>query len=149
MDVAKLKNEFFDNYFKQASGVMKEIYQNYTTHMAWISSENKVNSTVNGQVAMLKKKNWPYRKLVEFLDKFDEAYATIAPLKMSNPDMYQKLYNRINIESMTFRYMLLKLYYDFYDYNQLETLRSEMIAECRALGINKATEQGVIDGLFD
>ena len=63
--------------------------------------------------------------------------------------MYQKLYNRINIESMTFRYMLLKLYYDFYDYNQLETLRSEMIAECRALGINKATEQGVIDGLFD
>lgn len=149
LDVAKLKNEFFDNYFKQASGVMKEIYQNYTTHLAWISSENKINSTVNGQVAMLQKKNWPYRKLVEFLDKFDEAYATIEPLRLSEPEMYQKLYNRINIESMTFRYMLLKLYYDFYDYNQLETLRSEMIAECRALGINKATEQGVIDGLFD
>lgn len=149
LDVAKLTNEWFDNYFKQASGIMKEIYNDYTTHLAWISSENKVNGIVNGQVSMLTQKNWPYRKLVAFLDKFDEAYATIKPLALSNPELYQKLYNRINIESMTFRYMLYKLHADRFDYTQLTELRQAVITECRALGIQNSHEHGAIDGLFD
>lgn len=149
LDVAQLTNEWFDNYFKQASGIMKEIYNDYTTQLAWISSENKVNGIVNGQVSMLTQKNWPYRKLIEFLDKFDEAYATIKPLEMSDPTLYKKLYDRINIESMTFRYMLYKLHADRFDYNQLTKLREEVVAECRALGIEYAHEHGSIDGLFD
>lgn len=149
LDVAQLKNEFFENYFKQASDIMKDIYNDYTTHMAWISSENKVNSTVNGQVAMLTQKNWPYQKLIGFLDKFEEAYATIAPLEFSEPELYQKLYNRINIESMTFRYMLYKLHAERFDYNQLTKYREQIVAECRALGIQNAHEHGAIDGLFD
>lgn len=140
LDVAKLVNDFFDNYYKSASGIMKEIYNDYITHLAWISSENGVNSKVNGQVAMMTTKNWPYNRLKAFLNKFDEAFAIIKPLSVTNPDLYKTLYDRINLETITFRYMLYKQYPEYFDYNQLESLKADMISDALGLGVMYCAE---------
>jgi hypothetical protein len=58
------------------------------------------------------------------------------------------LHDRINKESVTFRYMLYKLYPSYYPYDQLQELRANLIAECLELGVNLSAEGKGIESLF-
>lgn len=148
-DVEKLTNDFFDNYFKQAAPVMKEMYKEYRTHMAYLATVNKVGTTINTSLNVVTQKNWPYEKLLSFLDYIDRAYAAIDNLRIVNPETYSKLYDRINIESFSYRYLLYKLYPDTFDYDTLSALQTELINEARNAGVTEAKEHGDISGLFD
>ena len=148
-DLGMLIDDFFDNYFKDAASVMKELYYAYKAKMAYLADVKNVGVAINTATAVLKQENWSYNELQGFLSYIDRAYAAIDHLKNEDLELYNKLYERINIESMTFKYMLYKLYPDKFDYDLLQTLQSEMISQCREYGITLAKEHYDIGSLFD
>ena len=148
-DVGALTDEFFEHYFRAAAPAMKKLYDAYKVKMAYLADEKGVGIAINSGAALLKEEYWKYNELEEFLAMIDDAYDAIAYLQNEDIELYTKVHDRINIESMIFRYMLYRLYPDKFDYDLLQSLQSEMIAECRALGIDKAKEHYDISSLFD
>ena len=147
-DVGMLIDDFFDNYFKDASSVMKELFYAYKTKMAYLAGEKNIGVNTNTASAVLKQEHWGYNELKGFLSYIDRAFDTIEYLKTTDSELYDKLYARINIESMTFKYMLYKLYPDKFDYDLLLELEKEMVNQCREYGITKAKEHYDIESLF-
>lgn len=148
-DMSELINNFFDNYYKDASEVMKEIYRDYASYMSYLANEKHVGTKRNTSGSLLTTDNWSYQTLIGFLNKFDQAYQKIEYLKYVDADLYKKLYNRINIETFTFRYILYSLYPNMFEYSQLEQLKADLIAECKTLGVSQMKETAGIDSLFD
>lgn len=147
-NVPELVDKFFKHYFKDAAPVMKELYSDYKAQLAWITNVNQVHQTANGPTDLLTVENYPYGRLTSFLDKIDQAYVAISQLENTDPELYKKLHDRINKESVTFRYMLYKLYPSYYPYDQLQELRANLIAECLELGVNLSAEGKGIESLF-
>ena len=148
-DLGMLINDFFDNYFKDAASVMKELYYAYKSKMAYLADVKKVGAIINTPTSVLKKENWSFNELQGYLSYIDRAFEKIDYLKNTDSELYDKLYERINIESMTFKYMLYKLYPDKFGYDILQSLQSEMISQCREYGITKSQEGYDIGSLFD
>lgn len=148
-DEATLVQNFFNNYFKDASKTMKALYGIYKNKMADLNVNYNLGGAINTSTSILVEKYWSYNELMNFLSYIDQAYADIDYLKYQDVTLYQKLYDRINLESMTFRYMLYKLYPNMFNFDILEGLKQQLIDEARTLGVSYAKEHYDISSLFD
>ncbi|MGI6714430.1 MAG: DUF4838 domain-containing protein [Bacilli bacterium] len=144
----KLIDDFFDNYFKDASATMKELYYLYKCKMADLATNYNVGHTINTATAVLSDKYWTYGELNHFLSYIDRAYEAIFHYESTDSALYLKLRDRINLESMTFRYLLYKLHPSMFDYDVLMKLQTQLIDEARNLGVAYAKEHYDISSLF-
>lgn len=103
-----LKNDFFKAYYKDASDVMIKLFDEVRLHYQFLA---EVYDIVGGCYEDLYNQNmWSQGTLEKWIGYIDEAYEAIEPLKNTNPELYQKLWDRINIESMQARFLLIHLY---------------------------------------
>jgi hypothetical protein len=144
LDLDTLINDFMDNYFKEAAGAMKAMYADYRAYSAYLAEEKNVIGYVNGASTDRSEKNWPYRRVLKFLDYIDQAYAAIEPIRQTDSAMYEKLYNRILMESIPYRYLIIKLYPNVYSFTTLAGKKKEMLADCLKLGLSNNNEHGSI-----
>jgi len=56
--------------------------------------------------------HYPYSVIKSFIDYIDQAYADIEILKTTDPDMYEVIKDRIDVEGIAHYYVLMKLYKD-------------------------------------
>jgi hypothetical protein len=75
---------------------------------------------------------WPHHVINGFLDEFDEAFKAIEPLKEKDPERYQALYDRINVETMAYRYITLMLYSSKYSQSELRAMQIAFKNDCDA-----------------
>lgn len=87
-------------------------------------------------------------RIQRFLDYIDMAYNEIEPLKTSDPEKYALLYNRLNKESLSWRYLELSIYPETYDTTMLEVMQNQLLTDCISCGLTKANEQQAIQNLF-
>lgn len=109
LDVEKLTDDFFANYFKDASTAMRKFYDEYRAHFAYLRSKGLTFKYME-EAQIGAKENWPYAMLSGWMKHIEEAYKAIEHLKETDLILYTKLENRITIESITVRYLLLDLY---------------------------------------
>ena len=89
-----------------------------------------------------------YVKRTPYMDLIEEAYEDIEPLRETNPERYTVLYNRILLESMQFRYLMLSIYYTEYTEAALMEARREFRYDFERLGLVTYRENGNINELW-
>lgn len=139
-----LIEDFFNNYYGVAAPVMKTMLTEYRNYTAYLYNAGMSMMDVHGGDVECNTKNWPYKKVTEFLGYTQAAMETIEPLKKTAPDVYEALYTRILRESVTYRYMLIKLYSEIYSVTEYENVRAGLLNDCQMTGITKQREYGDI-----
>ena len=81
------------------------------------------------------------------IDLIDKALEKIEPYKTSDPVLYEKLRDRITLESISFRYMQIYLYELLYSSADRQEMIKSFKDDCMALGITQYKEGiGYADG---
>jgi len=149
LNVEDLIQDFFLNYYKDASSVMLDLYNEYRAYMKYLEKEfHIVGGTVEMATTLKNEKYWPYMRLKGFSAYIDKAYGTIEKYRNSDPALYEKLYKRIKKESLTFRYLELTLYSNFYDSNTVLSMQQQLKFDCIDCGMTERAEFISIDELF-
>ena len=74
---------------------------------------------------------------------------SIAPLRETNAALYQKLADRITLESISVRHLDLVLYEDTYTPSQYRQEYLSFKDDCGRLGVNNYNEWNAIDQYFN
>ena len=143
-----LIKEFCDGYFGEASSVMQEMVEEYRGYAAYLYNVRKVPFYVQGATSERTTDNWPYRKVQEFLGYIDRAYSAIEPIKNTDPERYNVLYKNVLRESISYRYLVLKLYANTFDLELLNEEKKKFIDDCNETGISMSAEYMAIGNLF-
>ena len=138
-DVAALTDEFFENYFKDANEAMRKYYDEMR---AWYNTLYETTD-VEGYwgFAIVQTKYWPKSVLEQWMIYINEALQSIEHYRNANPVLYTKLYDRINLESMSIRYLLLQLYRNTYTNVQKMQIINKFYEDFDYLGISQVSEQ--------
>ena len=87
----------------------KEFYKEYASYNCYLTTAHK-QAYMRNQYGFYSEKFYPYQRLKAFLSYIDRAYEDIKYLKYENEELYEKLYTRITLESIPYRYMIITLY---------------------------------------
>ena len=98
---------------------------------------------------LLNEENFPKGYIDTMLGYFDEAYEAIEPLKNTNPTLYETLYDRICLESLTYRYLDVQIYSTYYNNQELLELRRDFKDDTMRLGVTQWYELGLITLLWE
>ena len=107
-DYRELKENFFKTYFRDAADIMMKFYDEYAMHMWNIYTQYKQGMGVYS--GCKNQKYFPYKVLEQWNNYCEEAYKTIEKYKDTNPTLYKKLYERIDIESFSPRHLMVTWY---------------------------------------
>ena len=141
-DQTVLINNFFDNYYKDASKVMKRLFDEENTWFAYLAEHHGYTGKIGYTYStLLREEYWPQGLLEGWLELIDEAYKAIEPLRSSNPSLHETLTDRINLESLSFRFMLIGMYSIYYSENEVERMKKSFAADCLNLGVRSYSEQ--------
>ncbi len=144
----ELINNFFKSYFKDASSVMKQLFDEENTWFAYLAEKHGYNGKVSYiESNFVIKEYWPKGLLEGWLELIDKAYEKIEHYQKSDPILYEKLRDRIALESLTFRFMQIKLYKLLYSESDSQMMIKTFKEDCIALGVAQYKEGiGSIDG---
>lgn len=142
-DLNTLTNEFFAEYFGDASDVMLEFYNSLRMVMAY----NSLTAGAGSYGVMALKNYWSESNIIKWLDYIDQAYKVIEPLKEKSYEKYDRLYRHILQESLAVRYLYIKFYVDSTS-KSCKELQKEFILDCEKVGITMSTESMTVKDMF-
>lgn len=146
-DVNQLTDEFFDNYFKGASRPMRTLYESIRLHYAYLRDETDMPRDIYADIE--KATYFPKGVLDQWSKYIDEAYAAIADMRESDEALYRKLESRINLESLSVRYLLIQIYGGMYSDGELLRMKSQFKRDATKLGVSRYRElSGAINLLW-
>jgi hypothetical protein len=110
-DVNQLTKNFFENFYGPASEVMYELFSFSRVHTAYLKENfSNYGGSYSCEVSTLKEKFWPKQLLIQWIELYKDAYASIEFLKEDEPELYKEYYERIAIEEASPLYMILSMY---------------------------------------
>lgn len=125
-DFETLVDDFMNAYYKEAAPVMKKFLADYRAYTSYLATVKGVAFQVNSHREEKTKENWPYQRIKRFLDYCQEAYKLIEPLKQTDPDRYQLIYDRIQKEECAYLYLQFDLYPDIFEYSFIQSYKREL-----------------------
>lgn len=79
-------------------------------------------------------------------DYAEKAFESILKYKFSDPDLYKKLYDRINLETLCYRFNYLEMYR--YAIEDLKTFATDFKKDCAYFGIQMISEPQSLDSWY-
>ncbi|PWM73543.1 MAG: hypothetical protein DBX59_04795 [Bacillota bacterium] len=144
LSTAALIDEFMDNYYLDAAPAMKKLFNMYANHCMVLVDAGA--SVMSGGDSMMNLKNWDFMLLERLLENIDNAIELIEPLKTSDPELYNTLYERVYKESLWIRFCELS-YHPTY-INNLNAERNKFINDCYRYGVTMPSEGGTWDSVW-
>ncbi len=150
-DVVKLTQNWFDNYFGEASNAMKELYDTLRLCMAWqeapkadggLEYEGGVYSPSSSR------EYWSKGILDQMTARINEAYAAVSYLQTEDRALYTKICDRICLESIFIRYLQLSIYSGYYSSDELYEMRKTFKTDAIRLGVSNLTEGKTLDTFY-
>ena len=146
-DVAALTDAWFANYFQEAAGPMREFFEGLRTRLTEI--QYYPNFTESWSYDLLQERFWPKGLLDSWIQLMDKAYAAIEPLRLNEPERLEHIADRILLESVCIRYLLISLYgAASYNPGDLYNVKVDLRNDCDLLDINLRGENKEISGLW-
>jgi hypothetical protein len=145
LEVEDLIKEYCDVYFGDASQSMLKLLDEMEAWRAHCYYELGYNGELRTNPTA---ETYPFELLNGWLDIIDEAYKSIESLKTSNPNEYSRIYDAINLESMSIRYMLITYHLTYYSETELLQMRLEWKEDATNLKITKYWEHEDISELY-
>ena len=151
-DVNELIEDYFEHFFKAAAKPMLEAFNLEQDRLTQLSVDmgdlTNIMSDSNAALkAMLNEDAWPENLLLQLLDKFDEAYKAIEVYKETDPTLYQTLYNRIKLETLSIRYMRANIYGKYYGDQKTEWMMS-IYYDAKELGMTHQEGMRTLEEYF-
>ena len=138
-DMNLLIQEFFDNYFKGASAPMKELFDSMRLHYAYLRDETDMDRGIYANI--INDDYFPKGVLNGWMDIIDKAYDSIEDLQNTDSVLYRTLEDRIKLESLSIRYLLIEIHGSTYTSNQLYRMKSEFKLDATRLGMDRYKER--------
>lgn len=132
-DYDKVLNDYFNNYYLEASKPMRELFEIIQARSSYLQ---ETKPTISGGIydEIGEKEFWPRLLLEEMLLKIDEAYSAVEKYKITDPKLYENLVKRIKKESIFPRYVIC-LYFGEY-YADIQEIRAQFKADWNELGFS-------------
>lgn len=145
-DYNTLVDEWFTHYFRAA----KDSMYRYYSELRDLHQYNMANNGLSGgvYVDLKKAKYWPKATLLRWLDYIEEAYEDIKPLQNEQADLYERLYDRINKESLMVRYLLIELYGSSFTDEELYTAKKSFENDIYKYKIGYLSESTKMSAFF-
>lgn len=114
-DMGTLMDNFFENYYKSGATYMRQCFELLRSHCNMMDQQKdgmhqdtyyKLEESVT---------DWPIQILEQALALMDRAAETYINLKASDPALYNKMYERVLVESVCLRWMILHNYEMYYN----------------------------------
>lgn len=146
LNMEELLDAFFANYFDVAGDTMRDLFEKDRQWMRHIYGDLGSKGSIFED--MLRTDYYSCAMLKDALKQIDNAYEEIAVYQESEPERYKQLYDRITLESMQYRYILINLYSTEYDANELLNMKYEFRHDAERLEITTHKEGGNISDLW-
>lgn len=147
-DVNAYMEDYFAVYFKDAAPVMRKFYDDLRLRLTYCTETLDINGWI-GTEWLYSTNAFPYGELVKYLDYIDQAYAAIEPLKKSDPQTYELVYNRILAESLFPRFYAITLYPGNYTNTELLKMMNQFKLDCDTVGFTYYKEHQQISNLWN
>lgn len=146
LNMEELLDDFFANYFDKAGDTMQALFNEEREWLIHVykdlGASGKISDDLNAP------EYWSYPMLVDALEQIEQAYEDIAEYKESNPERYELLYDRIMLESIQYRYLLICNYSTKYDEAELLNMKNSFKTDFERLNITSYSENNDIAVLW-
>jgi hypothetical protein len=109
-DVDELTDRFFDGYFGEASGEMREYFDDFLRHLDTLKATTDYGGARSFFQDTVAEKYYPLDVLSKWNDYIDSAIAALEPLRLTEPDRYALLYSHIANERLSVLYLIIEIY---------------------------------------
>lgn len=133
LDYATLLDNYFNGYFKSVAPEMRAIFEE-TNDLAYFAMDMGYTSGNLDASSEKHKKFFTYAFVQNTLDKFAAVYAGLEGIKTTSPDLYETLKQRVEIEEISYRFMLLEFYPNQFTSEELTSKRYAFKADVNRLG---------------
>lgn len=152
LDVEKLTNDYFANYFGPAAGIMRDLFDETRIYIAGLKElpENNfggVNSMWDGYVAA-NEIYWKKPSLTYWFEKANDAIKAIEPIKTYDPVKYEILYDHIIMERISYEYLLAVACQDDLSAEELNFYRQTLKTDVYKIGMTLMHEHASITDLI-
>ena len=104
-------DKYFKAMYKDAADTMLELYNSHRIFFDYTMMKNEAVKINNGFYASWAEKViYPYPVLQDYMVKIDKAIEDIEKYKVSNPDLYDVVKSRIELEAVSYLYMILDIH---------------------------------------
>ena len=147
VDVSKLTDDFFKYYFRAAAPYMKEYFTKLRLNYLNMTENLGVGGWIGTRVQNVD--YFRYNTLAEWMSLINKAYDSIAYLKEKDYATYKKLYDRIRLESLSIRYLIIELYGGtVYTTVELTSEKQSFKKDCTELNVTIGKEHTLITTLW-
>lgn len=146
-DAAALTDQYFAAQFKTAAPYMRKFYDSMRVRLAYCTDVLGHTGDIS-EDGMYSVESFPYGTISEYMGYIDQALQAIEPMKKTDPEVYQLVYDRIIAESLFPRYFLITLYPQYYTNVKLLEMKRQFREDCENIGFDYRKEHGVIQDLW-
>ena len=127
-DVQALTEEFFENYYGVAADSMLKYFNEMKIHYEVMYRKHNLTGSIFESYE--KPEYWSMGMLLQWLGYIEDAYAAIEQYQTTDSALYETLKNRICLESISVRYLLIELYGSkAFDEDTLLEMKRQTIAD--------------------
>lgn len=144
-NVRELIEGFFEGYYADGADVMLEIFDEWRAWRSYCYYEKDVTGSVYFETTQ---EHWPYALLKKWLDKFDEATQNIEKYKLADYDKYKQLKDAITLDSLAFRYQMIRFNSSYYTAMELIKMQKDFKKDATTLGISRHSEEDEISTIW-
>lgn len=138
LNMNELMDDFFANYYGEAGDTMRSIFDAEREWLIHVYQDLGASGKISDD--LLSTDYWSYPLLEEWMDKIDQAYEDVAGLQETDPERYQLLYDRITMESLQFRYIIIGCYGTNYSAEELLNMKQLFKHDFERLNITSFAE---------
>ncbi len=146
LNMEELLDDFFANYFDVAADTMQNLFNEQRQWYVAMYANEDVSGRIHDDLQDAK--FWSYPMLKDALAKFDKAYEEIEVYRDENPERYKQLNDRITMESLQYRYLIISLYGTNYNADELLNMKYEFKNDAMRLGVKQVRENVIMDNLW-
>ncbi len=134
-DVNDLTEDFFKNYYGEASNVMLNYLEYLRCHYQQLN-QDKIYTGAHTYQSLTSRDVWSIAQ-VRIANKFlNDAISALEPLKATNQTRYETLLTRIQTETLFVKYMFIEVYSDYFTKQELSTLIDDFEAVVKKAGVS-------------
>jgi hypothetical protein len=144
LQYSDIVDQFFDQYFQVAKEPMRQMYEEIISHWRYLEKEKNANGWIYFDVN--NPDFWPVQLLSHWTDLIEEAFALIEPLKVRQPELYEKLKINIRAEKIFVDFAFLDLHSGKFSKQELQARRVQFKKDCDELNfINQGEGMKLMD----
>ncbi|MBR4942874.1 MAG: DUF4838 domain-containing protein [Clostridia bacterium] len=142
LDVNTLTSNFFHKVYREAADIMEGTYWAWRMQSAKQIALGRSGSIYASPAAA---KFWPQGYLTTQLDNMEAAKTAIEHYKISNPELYQAIYDSIVCETISPRFLLLENYSNTFSNMSFVDFKSAFKKDVNRLGFDRLSEHVTLE----